>query len=436
MASQDANAQVKDVLDKSDKVMVCVNNRSSMDTHLAAGAFLLHVRALGKNAQLYVNGELISRHKDLYEEFGVDYEMDFKPMNYVITIDHSGGDIEKVSYDDKDGKFRLYITPAAQSNGFDFDKVSYSQGGGEADAVFSFGARSLNWLGSIYDENKELFEKAPVVNINNLHGTQEFGSVQIVDTDLAVSEMVYALMEGSRTLSDKKISSMLLMGILDKMQLLQMSDYKISTMETLTALVRMGADLKDSVQKLYFEKTLGNFEVERRVMGAAKYDTEQSLIWSSVSAFDLTQAGVSRDDFVLDGRIVCNMCKDFNVAFVLYEVQEGEIVVELESNVEGLDAKDLVSDYKVSGNSGRVFFTVRDKSLPDLEKEMVENLSGRVKLAEQTPVRESGQREERSEESRSEKQNEEEGSGQVVPDEPAQSGPGLVQPPPISPDES
>jgi nanoRNase/pAp phosphatase (c-di-AMP/oligoRNAs hydrolase) len=374
----DVHEQTKDIFDKASKVLLCINNRSSFDTHFAAVALKKYLESEGKNVIVAANGELILKHKRMFEQEGVECSPELQPLNYVITIDHAEGNIERVSYDDKDGKFHLYITPVEGSEEFDFKKVSYSQGGGGIDTVIVFGCRSLKWLGDIYEANQELFDTLPVVNINNLPGEQEYGTAKVVDESLSVCELLFKVLALDSSPVSKPISNLLLSGIVEHLQPFQGSPYKAASVEVVTDLVKKGADLKGAFKQLYFDHTYENFEVDRKVMNNFKFDAATGVAWSSVSELDLTQCGVNRDTFILNGRIVFNTCSDFKVAFVLYEVQSGEIVVELESNRQDIDAKELLSNFKVAGTSARIFFTVRDKTLADVEESVIKAISRRI----------------------------------------------------------
>jgi nanoRNase/pAp phosphatase (c-di-AMP/oligoRNAs hydrolase) len=376
MVSQDVYQKAREYISSAQKVRICINNRSSLDTHLAAAATAKHLSAQGKEVTVCTNGDLIHKHKELFERFNVEYNESTSPRRYVITIDHAEGGIEKVSYDDVDGKFHLYITPSEDAPDFDFEKVSYTQGGGKADSIVTFGFRSVSWFGDIYEEQKELFESVPVININDLPGDQEFGSIQLVDTEISVSEIVLSLFDG--TVSDEEYAGLLLTGLLDHLQPLQRNDYKIGSVEAMVKLVKMGTDLKEAFKLLYFDKTLENFEKERRVMNNVKMDSESGIIWSTVSKFDLAQAGVDRENFMLDGRIIFNICRAFTVAFVIYEVGEREIVVECESNDKQVSVEDLLHEYKMAGDEARAYCTVRDKSLADVEREVLEMITSKL----------------------------------------------------------
>ncbi len=368
------------LLKKAERVLVFLNNRSSLDTHYAVAALKKVLESEGKSVTVVANGDLILKHRLMFEREGVDFSLDIQPLSYVITIDHTSTGIEKVSYDDKDGKFRLYITPVSGEKEFDFKKVQYTQGGGEADLIVVFGCRSLKWLNTLYDSNKELFSKVPIININNLQGEQEFGTSRIVDERVAVSELVLNVLGITQLKKVKQSANLLLRGIIDHFQPLQLNVYPSTALAKIAELVSLGADMKEAFKKLYFEHTYENFELQRKVMSNFQFDRANGIAWSSVSSLDLNQCGVDRDTFILDGRIIFNICTEFKVAFVLYEVQNGEIVVELEVNNARVDARELLPDYKVAGTHARIFFTVRDKNLAEVEESVIKAISRNIGL--------------------------------------------------------
>jgi hypothetical protein len=295
----------------------------------------------------------------------------------------------------------------------------------------------------VYEEKKKMFDSVPIVNINNLQGTQEYGTVQLTDQEISISEVVLELVRGMSTGETDAVAELLLMGLMDHIQILQGNEYRIGSVEKVVELVKMGADIKKAMKKLYYDRSLGNFEIVRRVMNNVKLDAEAGLIWSSVSSFDLSQSGVSRDDFSLDGRIIFNVCREFDIAFVLYEVKEGEIVVEFESNMRDLDVKDLLPDYKVAGNEARAFFTVRDKTLAVVEQEILEMITPKLGVSEVSvdsnydvpptkPLQDVGSESVITPDAETEDDPED----RVVLEVDQEGDEGLVTPPPVNPDDS
>ncbi len=384
--SRDIYDKAKKFVDKSEKILICVNNKSTFDTHAAAAALYFYLKDLKKNVSFVASGELIPRHEQLLKAYGIDYQKSLKPLNYVITLDHKEGGIDKVSFDDKEGKFYLYITPQADSKPFDFNKVNFSSGGSGYDAIFVFGARGLNWLEKLYTDNKALFNSEKVINVNNIEGAQSFGKVKLVETGISVCEIIQDFINHSSSASIDKIHELLLKGLLDCFQVMQPSDYKISTVDALMKLIKAGADLKLAIRDLYFQKDFASIKLAQKVMSNIKHDVKAGVVWSVVSSFDLSRSSVTRKNFDFNGRIVFNISKSFKVAFVIYEITNGEVWVEFESNEKGFDAKKILSEFNPVGNNYRVAFVVNDKSAAEVEDMVLAAIKQKLGVKVITPA--------------------------------------------------
>lgn len=369
--------KTRNLLARSKKVLICINNTAKYDTHAAAVALTLYLKDLGKSVAVCSNGELSGTNVRLFQQSGVEYQKDLTPLSYVITLDHADGAVDKVSFDDKDGKFYLYIVPSADGKPFDFKRVKYSQGGSDYDTVIVFGARELNWLGDIYKNNRKLFEKCALININNLDGEQKFGE-QLVDPGTSVSEIVFGLFEKSSTSSADKINNLLLHGLISELQPIQINDYRISTIEVLTSLVKGGADLKEAMLDLNFRKDQATLKLTQSMFTNLRIDEDNGIVWSCLSGIDMTSAGVKKGDLTFTGRIPFNLSMSTRVAFVMYEVTPGEIWVDLESNDRGFDVRGVVKKYKPIGTSSKVTFSIRDKELTEGEVELLSDISGKM----------------------------------------------------------
>jgi nanoRNase/pAp phosphatase (c-di-AMP/oligoRNAs hydrolase) len=378
--SKEKFKKVKSNIEDAANVLVCINSKSSLDTYSAAIAFVMYLRDVDKDVTVSLDEEPSSRYKNFFKKAKIKYKLDLDPLNYVISIDHSGGEIDKVSYDDEGGKFNLYITPSETAQDFDFDKVKFKSAGGDYDLIFVFGTKSLDWLGSLYKKNKTLFEENEVININNLKGAQDFGDIKLVDPNISSGEIIFKLLNGESTPSSDNIYQLLLLGILDYFQPMQRNDYKISTIETITSAVKYGADLKLSLQQLYFRRSSKYFQIVQQMFSNLNADHQAGVVWSKISNYDINQAEVSKDDIPLNGRIPFNLCRDFRVAFVLYEVSENEVWIEFESNEDTLDARNILSAFNPSGNEARVVFSLSGQTLSEVENEILFTLQNKLNL--------------------------------------------------------
>ncbi len=431
----DSYKKVKDLFGSANKILIVLNNQASYDTHAAAAALFLYLKDQKKNISLCLNGEPALKHKRLIDKYEITYVTQIKPLSYVITLDHAGDTIDKVGWDDKEGKFHVYITPAAGSKSFDFEKVAYSYGGSDYDLIIVFGARSLKWLGDLYIGNKSVFERSKIVNINNLNGSQEFGDVKLVESNISTSEIVYGLIRNTSFSSINKVVELLAKGLVEYLQPLQRSEYKVTSVENLAALVKNGADLKSVFKDLYYSRDSANFRIVQRLMSNLKIDPKAGLAWSGVSSFDFAQSGVNKSNFELDGRIIFDIAEPFRFAVALYEVMSDEVWVEAESNESSINARDIFKGHNPTGNSARVVFVVKGKSMAEVEDEVLGLLKAPLGVSNFVPSSEVPALEEVG---AAESENEPEvlTEGQKTGDNMPSKGNGQVLPPPVAPEES
>jgi nanoRNase/pAp phosphatase (c-di-AMP/oligoRNAs hydrolase) len=425
--------KVKKKIEKSESILVCVNEKSSLDTYSSAIAFVQHLRDKDKKTVVAVNQKPAKRYKDMLDQADIEYQKDLKPLNYVISIDHTGGEIEKVSYDDEGGKFNLYITPSGSGKKFDFENVDFQYGGGKHDVIFIFGARSLNWLGSLYKENKSLFKDGFVVNLNNLKGSQDYGDVRLVNTEISVGEIVFKLINGESTSSSEEIYQHLLTGILDYLQPMQRNDYKISTIEAITSSVKYGADLKKSFQDLYFKRDYNYFKVVQRMFANLKVEEGAGLAWAGLSNFDLSQTEITKENIPLNGRIPFNIAGDFKAAFVLYEIEDNQVWGEFETNVSDIDAKKLLKSLNPSGNSARVVFSVEGKSLLEVESEILELIKEDLNIEQLTYQNSTSSSESVEESENNDLTDSPNNANNITAENNGESDGAFITPPPITP---
>jgi nanoRNase/pAp phosphatase (c-di-AMP/oligoRNAs hydrolase) len=322
----------------------------------------LYAKGRGKKVNICVDGDMKSRSGQIYAKYKIPFESKLKPLKYSVIIDHSEGGLDSVKYEDKEGKFSLYITPTKIGNGFNFKDVEFKEGG-RYDLVIVIGAEKLSSLGSIYSENIEFFGETNIINVNNL-SSEGFGRLDLVETGIPVSEIVFNLLkEESSSISVDLIMKLLLMGILNELQLFNKSDYKTSTLETIASLVKLGADLKDSFEEVYLSMSSKMINVIREVFNHISEDEKYSIAWSMVDNLNFRKYNVKKKNLVLDGRIPFNITSKYDISFVLYEVKEGEIWVELESNNKFVGAVDILSQFSPSGHNYRALAVVKNMSM-------------------------------------------------------------------------
>lgn len=157
--------------------------------------------------------------------------------NLVISFDYVKDAIEKVSYNIENQKFNLVIEPKPGFPPLDPQKVSYSYSGADADLLFVIGARRLTDLGNFYQEEKQLFEKKPLINIAPFKDAEPFGQLNLTDPAFSsCSELVARLLFQLQFPINPDIATNLLAGI-------ESATARLSSPQVTAQTLRLVADL-------------------------------------------------------------------------------------------------------------------------------------------------------------------------------------------------
>jgi hypothetical protein len=178
--------------------------------------------------------------------FGVDK---IKPrignQNLVISFVYPEDSLEKVSYD-KDlanKKFHLTIEPKAGMLPLDPGQVKYSHTGSNADLIFVIGARSLEDLGHLYQQEKKLLDdkQKTLVNLSHLDKNAQFGTVNLYDPTVSgSSEITFTVLKALGLPIKQDIATNLLAGIESATNNLTTAS-SADTFEIIAQLMRLGA---------------------------------------------------------------------------------------------------------------------------------------------------------------------------------------------------
>lgn len=165
-------------------------------THDSVGSTLslyLGLTSLGKTVTVASPKPL---HVNLSDYIGADQVRDtIGKKNFVISLPYKDGSIEKVSYNIEDDQFNLVVEPR---EGFEFSKdmVTYSAQGGSPDCIITIDTIHLGKLGSLYEENKDVFAGAStLINIDTHDQNSNFGTINLVDPEVSSTiELVAVLL--------------------------------------------------------------------------------------------------------------------------------------------------------------------------------------------------------------------------------------------------
>lgn len=193
-------------------ILVLTRKNPGVDSIAAALALFKSFSQSGKITSIACPTPLTVEFSNL---FGIDkVETKIGNKNLVISLDYIEGSIEKVSYNVEGDKFNLVIQPKEGFPPFSKDKVHYSYSGTNADVIFTVDTQRLEDLDDLFFQNKDIFEKVPLVNIDNNRANTNFGKINFIDPSASsCSLLIFQLLTYLHTSFDTDIASNLLTGI-------------------------------------------------------------------------------------------------------------------------------------------------------------------------------------------------------------------------------
>ena len=210
MIVTDEKPHILNLINESNNILILPSKNRGEDALYSAVALALLIKRQGKEVSILHEGDLpqeLVNYKDL-----VSIKGKFDQRSLIISVDYNNTPIEKVNYLVEDGVLNFFVTPIPQN--FDINRVSFGKSGLKNDLFIVVGATSLEELGSLYDENSSEFKKVPILNIDNIDETIQYGTVNVIDASFdSLSEMILNKIVQWGLKIDKELANILLEGI-------------------------------------------------------------------------------------------------------------------------------------------------------------------------------------------------------------------------------
>ena len=182
------------------------------DTVAAGIALLSYIKeTAGKEAVLIYAGDIGKISSSLMSLY--DVQTEFEPKILKVTINHKDTTIKTVNYY-KESDSRLVLEMSPVERNFDLGKIKYDFSGIDYDLIITVGASKLEDIGALYQNNKGDFDKSTVVNIDNSSNNENYGKLNIVDSEEdTISSMLFKKFSEWGYVPDKTASKALLAGM-------------------------------------------------------------------------------------------------------------------------------------------------------------------------------------------------------------------------------
>lgn len=234
--------RIKDLLSRSQRIVVSVGRNPSVDDMGAALGLYLSLQNIGKNVFVIAPQEPIVELSNLVGINKVKTRFEGDGADLVVSFPYKEGEIEKVSYTIENGFLNIVVKAGEQGLNFAEQDVKYTRGGsgGQMDVLFSIGNTRLSDLQALF--SPEMMKDVTVVNIDNKQENQGFGDIVMVSPRFSsVSEQVAQLLLDLNADPDVDAAQNLLDGVAFATENFQSPRTSYLAFEMAGELMRLGA---------------------------------------------------------------------------------------------------------------------------------------------------------------------------------------------------
>lgn len=238
--NQEDLVQLQTLLGSGQNILILTGKNPTLDSLGASLALYLAFYRSGKAVTVACPQ---APTVDLANLVGIDkVRNELGGQNLVVSFPYTEGSIEKVSYNIEGDKFNLVIQPQAGVQPLSPGAVKFSHGGVGADLIFILGVKDLADLGQIYEKEKDLYNKIPLVAIDYHSENNLQGQVNFIDPHASsVSEIVGLILAKLGINLDPDIAHNLLVGLDFATQNFSLPSTSAGAFELAAACLKSGA---------------------------------------------------------------------------------------------------------------------------------------------------------------------------------------------------
>jgi len=211
----------------------------------------------------------------------------------------------------------------------------------------------------------------PVLNIDHHASNDNFGTINIVDTDApSATTIIYRFFKFIDVEMDKDIATCLLSGVYSDTGSFMHSNTSQEVFEIAADLISKGADFKTIVKLLFKSNTVNGLKLWGRVMEKA-FKTPDNVVVSVIKEEEYSTCDASPDQ--LSGVIdYLNMVPGTRFAVLLNEDRRGNVKGSFRTRLDDVDLSKVVKDFGGGGHPKASGFSMKGKLVEDVRYSIVD----------------------------------------------------------------
>jgi hypothetical protein len=205
--------QTSEAIRQAETILILTGQHPSVDQVTAVVALAAILRKFGKTATAVISDNppasvAVLETDSLERNLGGQ-------RDFVLKLDVTKVELDKLRYEVQDGKLNIYLTPF--KGNFAPSDVTFAYGDTNInyDLVIALGVPTRARIDRLYEQNAGAFSNIPLVNLDFHRSNENYGAVNLIEPNASsLCEMLVALSESLQSgIIDAEIATALLMGI-------------------------------------------------------------------------------------------------------------------------------------------------------------------------------------------------------------------------------
>ncbi|HAT03638.1 MAG TPA: hypothetical protein DCS29_02555 [Candidatus Magasanikbacteria bacterium] len=372
--------QINKLLEEKKNILIAFKKHLDGDAIGSAIALKLFLEQMNKRVDIVcddfalpIQYAFLKRSKDIKNKIGDLHQ-------FIITLDIEKTGLSELSYDTKENKLRIFITP--QEGYLTPTHVKTSQTEFKYDLIITVDTPDLASLGNVYTNHEDFFYATPIINIDHKSINEHYGAINAIDLPASSSsEIVYNLLhEIKGEYINRHVANALLAGIISGTNSFKKKKVRPQTLNVAGKLVDLGADRSFVIKNLYQTKTIATFKLWGTALSNIEHDKEHNIVWTTLTREDFIRAGAKAEDLNTIVDELITSAPDAQFILLLHENPDNP------NDIHGTlrilpahHATQIMSKYQAQGDEDEATFKITGKNLKDVEEEIVAHIKSEIR---------------------------------------------------------
>lgn len=309
--------QIRDQINKSNNILICVGKNSDGDNIGSALAVYTFLQKIQKRVDITSPNMILEKYAFLPYINTITHDIQ-GARDYVFSLDVNKQNLHQLKYEVEENKLKIYIT--TKNKEIQENQILLESSKFVYDLIITLGVSDLDYLGNIYDENSELFYETPIINIDHRPSNEHYGKMNLIDVSASsTAEIIFNILrEIDDNLIDEAIATNLLTGIITATESFQNKNTTPKIFLTAAALISKGANKQEIVRYLYKTRTVSMLKLMGKVMTNLKYNKQHKLAWSVITESEFRKEAINDEDINTIIKELIGSTPEFDTLFILY----------------------------------------------------------------------------------------------------------------------